>query len=207
MRRPLAAAVLIGVLTFVLLAAAALDGNRAAAMPSFGTDCASCHGVPNPTAPPGEESNQAAATGIDCVGCHSESNPSTPPGEASATKVSQLNVYYGLGYNDYTPGHLTCAPVGNTLQINGYGFPANSTFYVTIEEIDPSTHNQQNYQVTTNPTGDFVLDIFIDGVVYYVGHVYQVTTPYEGPPTYTPEQMLSAVFEVVEKPAQTAAPA
>lgn len=63
LRKSLAAAVLIGVLAPVALAAVALDGNQVAAKPAFGSNCASCHGVANPTAAPGKRPAAPASSG------------------------------------------------------------------------------------------------------------------------------------------------
>lgn len=61
LRRPSVVLALIGIFAIVLVATLAVDGNQVAAKPSYGTDCAKCHGVPNPTAAPGKEPAAAPA--------------------------------------------------------------------------------------------------------------------------------------------------
>lgn len=46
---------LIGMLAVAVMAAVTLDINQATAKPAYGSDCAKCHGVANPTAAPGNE--------------------------------------------------------------------------------------------------------------------------------------------------------
>ncbi|TDA70008.1 MAG: hypothetical protein D9V47_03060 [Clostridia bacterium] len=86
MRKSLVAAVLIGVLAMVALAAVALDGSQVAAKPTFGSNCASCHGVPNPTAAPGKE--PAAAPTKEPAAPAKEQAPAASK-ESAPAKASQ----------------------------------------------------------------------------------------------------------------------